>query len=144
MTPAELQRVSDTIDRITLSEHNAKISIVNAEEGRVLYADPPWSYNDKGDIVSLTLWTRAHPVHTEGHLRYNRAVMLATMTITAYDVARSQGFMAGHTPLTGASGRQRGGPYDSSFGAVSLPLPGTWSSSQRRPDNKLETHRDLA
>ena len=36
MTPDELQRVSDTIDRITLSAHNAKISIVNAEEGRVL------------------------------------------------------------------------------------------------------------
>jgi hypothetical protein len=36
MTPPDLQRVSDTIDRITLSAHNAKTSIVNADEGRVL------------------------------------------------------------------------------------------------------------
>lgn len=36
MTPEELDRVSRIIDSITLSEHNAKTSIVSAEEGRVI------------------------------------------------------------------------------------------------------------
>ena len=36
MTPTELERVSRIIDSITLSEHNAKTSIVSAEEGRVI------------------------------------------------------------------------------------------------------------
>ena len=36
MTPEELERVSRIIDSITLSAHNAKTSIVNAEEGHVV------------------------------------------------------------------------------------------------------------
>lgn len=36
MTSAELERVSRIIKSITLSEHNAKTSIVSAEEGRVI------------------------------------------------------------------------------------------------------------
>ena len=36
MTPAELDRLSRIIDSITLSEHNAKTSIISAEEGRVI------------------------------------------------------------------------------------------------------------
>lgn len=36
MTPAELNRVSDIIDSITLSAHNAKTSIASAEKGRVV------------------------------------------------------------------------------------------------------------
>ena len=36
MTPAELNRVSRIIDSITLSEHNAQIFMVSAEEGRVI------------------------------------------------------------------------------------------------------------
>jgi len=36
VTAVELDRVSRIIDSITLSEHNAKTSIVSAEEGRVI------------------------------------------------------------------------------------------------------------
>ena len=36
MTPAELERVSRIIDSITLSAHNAKTSILSADEGRVI------------------------------------------------------------------------------------------------------------
>lgn len=36
MTSIELERVSRIIDSITLSEHNAKTSIVSEDEGRVI------------------------------------------------------------------------------------------------------------
>jgi hypothetical protein len=57
-----------------------------------------------------------------------------------YNAARSHASLEGHTPMTFASGRRTLARADLNHVRWS-PTAGTWSNSQRRPDNEFETDR---